>query len=291
VLQVSRPLIHRLARMLWCFGARVWLTSASKLHVPLSFAVFLSSLMDGCLLSRQKTCLWHLISSLPNRRCSWRRSYGTRRGTRCARVHGAILLDPPQLNAIRYAAPNDLAMIINRVPRAAAMRASIFVALSIACARVAFGQAPPADSLEQWVRRGYVLGTPESRTIWRELGWNGVGFGFRTFAARRPSTDASFAQSVDQFTSALNYYRIHLDELQTTVEGDIGLAWGVHTEVFQVKGQAPDQFASGSLTHCGGTDVPGRICCTTATHSPFKPTVVISAIGSRIMIHHDQRAA
>ena len=34
---------------------------------------------------------------LPNRHCSRRWSYGTRRGTRCARVHGAILLDPPQL--------------------------------------------------------------------------------------------------------------------------------------------------------------------------------------------------
>ena len=39
----------------------------------------------------------------PNSRCSWRRSYGTRGGTRFARVHRAILLDPPQLNAIRLA--------------------------------------------------------------------------------------------------------------------------------------------------------------------------------------------
>jgi len=37
----------------------------------------------------------------PNSVCSCRRSYGTRRGTRFARVHGAILYDPPQLNAIR----------------------------------------------------------------------------------------------------------------------------------------------------------------------------------------------
>ena len=42
-----------------------------------------------------------LYRMLPNRRCSRRRSYGTRRGTRFARVHGAILLNPPQLNAIR----------------------------------------------------------------------------------------------------------------------------------------------------------------------------------------------
>jgi len=38
---------------------------------------------------------------LPNRHCSWRWIYGTRGGTRFARVHRAILLDSPQLNAIR----------------------------------------------------------------------------------------------------------------------------------------------------------------------------------------------
>jgi hypothetical protein len=145
-----------------------------------------------------------------------------------------------QLNAIRYAVPNDFAMIIKHILHGLAMRATLVVALSMVCARTAVGQAPPADSLEQWVRRGYVLGTPESRIIWRELGWNGVGFGFRTFAARLPATDSSFTQSVGQFNSALDYYRLYLNDLQTKVEGDVGLAWGVHTEVFQVKGQAPE---------------------------------------------------
>jgi hypothetical protein len=104
----------------------------------------------------------------------------------------------------------------------------------------AAGQAPPADSLEQWIRRGYVLGTPESRDIWRELGWNGVGFGFRSFAARQPATGDAATQSINQFASAMEYYRITLNELQAKVDGDIGLAWGVHTEVFQVKGQSPE---------------------------------------------------
>jgi hypothetical protein len=94
--------------------------------------------------------------------------------------------------------------------------------------------------LEQWIRRGYVLGTPESRTIWRELGWNGVGFGFRSFAARQPASAAAATQSIDQFASGMEYYRITLNELQAKVDGDIGLAWGVHTEVFQVKEQPPE---------------------------------------------------
>lgn len=38
--------------------------------------------------------------TLPNRRCNRRRSYGTRRATRFARVHGAISDDP--LQAERY---------------------------------------------------------------------------------------------------------------------------------------------------------------------------------------------
>ena len=33
------------------------------------------------------------------------------------------------------------------------------------------------------------------------------------------------------------YYRLYLNEVHTQVDGDIGLAWGVHTEVFKVRGQ------------------------------------------------------
>jgi hypothetical protein len=33
----------------------------------------------------------NLGAAQPNVRCSWGRSYGTRRGTRFARVHGAIV--------------------------------------------------------------------------------------------------------------------------------------------------------------------------------------------------------
>jgi len=41
------------------------------------------------------------VTVVPNSVCGWRRSYGTRGGTRCARVHRAILLDPPQLKLVR----------------------------------------------------------------------------------------------------------------------------------------------------------------------------------------------
>src|SRR5687768_3964269 len=38
--------------------------------------------------------------ALSNVRCSRRRNYGTRGGTRFARVHRAVLLDPAQLNPL-----------------------------------------------------------------------------------------------------------------------------------------------------------------------------------------------
>jgi hypothetical protein len=38
----------------------------------------------------------------------------------------------------------------------------------------------------------------------------------------------------------MEYYRIRLDELHTSVDGDIGLVWGVHTEEFQIRGRTPE---------------------------------------------------
>ena len=106
-------------------------------------------------------------------------------------------------------------------------------------------QTPDADSLARWIRGGYALtvdsgGSPritsQVREVWGELGWSGVGYGFRTFSARRPQD----LPSMDAFAAVMDYYRITLDELHTEVWGDIGLAWGVHTEDFKLKGQSPE---------------------------------------------------
>ena len=37
----------------------------------------------------------------------------------------------------------------------------------------------------------------------------------------------------------MDYFRIELNELHTAVDGDVGLAWGFHTEDYKLKGQAP----------------------------------------------------
>jgi hypothetical protein len=39
----------------------------------------------------------------------------------------------------------------------------------------------------------------------------------------------------------MEYYRVQLEDLQTSVTGDIGLAWGVFIEEFQEKGRPPER--------------------------------------------------
>ena len=99
-------------------------------------------------------------------------------------------------------------------------------------------QAVTAASLEQWIRSGYAFswesGQPmpeEVLRVWRELGSGGVGYGFRTFQPRAGPPDS---------IPSMEYWRVTLDELHTSVVGTIGLAWGVHTEEFEVKGQPPE---------------------------------------------------
>lgn len=108
------------------------------------------------------------------------------------------------------------------------------------------GKTPSADSLEAWIRRGYSLSAKDGKTpdvtrevmeVWGELGWSGTGYGFRTFAARKAAPGASTEKGIQSFASIMDYFTIRLDELHSSIVGDIGLVWGVHTEEFKVKGQ------------------------------------------------------
>jgi len=71
----------------------------------------------------------------------------------------------------------------------------------------------------------------EVRQVWSELGSGGVGYGFRTFGARGGTPDS---------IPNMEFWRVTLDELHTSVVGSVGLAWGVHTEEFKVQGQPPE---------------------------------------------------
>ena len=66
------------------------------------------------------------------------------------------------------------------------------------------------------------------------------GFGFRTREPRVPlPTKEAYRHSVEQWQNTLDYYRIELDELHTTADGDVGIAWGYYHEEFQPKGGTP----------------------------------------------------
>jgi hypothetical protein len=120
----------------------------------------------------------------------------------------------------------------------ARFKALTFLTLGLISPVAVSAQTITAASLEQWIRSGYEFswesGQPmqdEVRQVWSQLGWGGVGYGFRTFQSRRGTADS---------VPSMEYWRVTLDELHTSVVGDIGLAWGVHTEEFKVKGQPPD---------------------------------------------------
>ena len=111
----------------------------------------------------------------------------------------------------------------------------LFAGLVLALPSSAISQEVTAGDLEEWIRTGYEFnweaGQPmpdEVRAVWSQLGSGGVGYGFRTFAVRKGPPD-----SVPRMTT----WRVTLDELNTSVVGEIGLAWGVHVEEFTEQGK------------------------------------------------------
>jgi ketosteroid isomerase-like protein len=71
-----------------------------------------------------------------------------------------------------------------------------------------------------------------------------VGFGFRPLAWRDHLGNTYTEgrdRSLEQFFGQKVSYSLVLQELQTAVEGDVGLAWGVFLEQWQDKGQPPEQ--------------------------------------------------
>jgi len=81
----------------------------------------------------------------------------------------------------------------------------------------------------------------------------GAGFGYRTAAVRSmpwAGVDARDVaargvdvrrQAIKQFLDSMEYYHTKFEELYTSVEGDIGLAWGIFVEEFKVKGRPPEK--------------------------------------------------
>jgi|GEM_PF-2446691 len=102
-------------------------------------------------------------------------------------------------------------------------------------------QAPAPESLEPHVRSLYAAWSSRDGTEVARLDPSAPGFGFRVRDARALRSPPEYDESLKTFFATLDNYRLSVDELRTDVIGDIGLAWGVHTEEFQVKGQPPEK--------------------------------------------------
>ena len=81
---------------------------------------------------------------------------------------------------------------------------------------------------------------------------DGVNFGWRLAPARTgewpvdPKEKAAhgmdaYRQVIRHFYDSVEYYHVNFEELSTSVEGDIGLGWGVYVEDFKLKGQPAER--------------------------------------------------
>jgi ketosteroid isomerase-like protein len=96
-----------------------------------------------------------------------------------------------------------------------------------------------ADAVRAWRAAWH---TGDIQTIIAMEAWGG-GFGFRMLARRDHAAqgEEGRVQGLAQFFGQMDYYRMVLEDLQTSVTGDIGLAWGVFIEEFQEKGRPPER--------------------------------------------------
>ena len=118
----------------------------------------------------------------------------------------------------------------------------IMTALFLGSASLARAQKLSASDVENWQRADISAWSSKDATRIVELeGPGGVGFGYRTTAARTFGTREEYLASIQQFFAAMERYRITQEEIHTAVDGDIGLAWGFFTEDFQIRGRAPEK--------------------------------------------------
>ena len=67
-----------------------------------------------------------------------------------------------------------------------------------------------------------------------------VGFGFRPFTRRDHRANAGDRQ-LERFFNQKESYSLVLEACETTVVGDVGLAWGTYLETWQDQGLPPEQ--------------------------------------------------
>ena len=98
-----------------------------------------------------------------------------------------------------------------------------------------------AEAVKEWLA---AYSTGDIQTI-VAMEARSVGFGFRALSWRERDhaalDEADLSQRLERFFGRMDNYRAELEDLQTSLTGDTGLAWGVFIEEFQEKGQPPER--------------------------------------------------
>ena len=71
------------------------------------------------------------------------------------------------------------------------------------------------------------------------------GYGLRTQVPRGTDSrysDAVLLARVQKFHASMEYYNVQAETIEVAVHGDTGVAWGVYTEDFQVKGRPAERL-------------------------------------------------
>lgn len=122
------------------------------------------------------------------------------------------------------------------------------VFLLLLLTNTAFGQSSAnpitsAEIEEQVIQQLDAFANADYQLIAAKEYAQGPGFGFRARTAGSDSENLTIAMlenAMKAFFDTLEYYNINVEEIQTAVHGDTGIAWGVHIEDFQVKGREPE---------------------------------------------------
>jgi ketosteroid isomerase-like protein len=73
-----------------------------------------------------------------------------------------------------------------------------------------------------------------------DLYTGGVGFGYRTLNAHAVYTKEAYLKFLQTWFAQFEQYTITDEQIETSIDGDTGLAWGFYKEEFTVRGQEPE---------------------------------------------------
>jgi ketosteroid isomerase-like protein len=95
-----------------------------------------------------------------------------------------------------------------------------------------------ADAVRAWC---LAWDTHDVRTI-IAMEARASGFGFRPLVRRDQGAlgEQAYSHMVERFFGDMEYFHLRLENLETSVMGDIGFAWGTHVEEFREKGRSPE---------------------------------------------------